>query len=410
LGIKNFFKKAMSTIIEGNAQHPDLSWYALDIPRTEYDYRSEVGTGLGSNVIMAPILWIMRTFPEAELVLKRKLKEGGTEAIFDHPFLELMETPNDAYGYEELISGLTLSYNIAGNAYIYKVRNSIGVVIQLWYLPHWMIQPVGADQDSTVYVSHYVYNPNGIEFKIDKDDIIHIRNGINPENTREGLSPLASTIREIFTDDEASNYSATMLRNMGVPGAIIAPKENISLGTKEIAEIKEKFKKSFSGDNRGEPLVMTGPTEITTLGIDPSKMGLSDTRNISEERVTACLGIPSAVIGFGSGLEATKVGATMTALIKLAWTGNIIPTQRMFSKTLQRQLLIDFELDKSIIVCYDNLNVAAMQEDKDAKVKRLSDGVTKGWAKVSDVRSAEGLAVEDSDQVYLRLLNVVEID
>ena len=111
-----------------------------------------------------------------------------------------------------------------------------------------------------------------------------------------------------------------------------------------------------------------------------------------------------------AGLEATKVGATMTALIKLAWTGNIIPTQRMFSKTLQRQLLVDFELDKSIIVCYDNSNVAAMQEDKDAEVKRLSDGVTKGWAKVSDVREAEGLPIEDSDRVYLRSLNVVEID
>jgi HK97 family phage portal protein len=400
----------MNTLVQGNAQHPEASWYALDLPRTNFDYASEVGTGLKSNVIMSPINWIMRTFPEAELILKRKLKDGGTDQLFEHAFLDIMETPNEAYGYEELIAAVTLSHNIAGNAYILKVRNGVGMVIALWYLPHWMVQPCGTEGSTSVYISHYVYNPNGIQYRINIEDIIHIRNGIDPENTRVGLSPLASVIREVFTDDEASNYSATMLRNMGVVGAVISPKENVNLGPKEIIEIKEKFKKSFTGDNRGDPLVMTGPTQIDTLDLDPSKMGLAETRNISEERVTACLGIPAAVVGFGTGLQSTKVGATMSAMIKLAWTGNIIPTQRKVAKALQRQLLVDFELDKTLLVCYDNSNVAAMQEDKDARVKRLSDGVTKGWAKVSDARAAEGLAVEDSDKVYLRPLSIVEAE
>jgi hypothetical protein len=198
---------------------------------------------------------------------------------------------------------------------------------------------------------------------------------------------------------------------MGVPSVIISPSSNdVDISQEQAKVIKEKFTQSFAGDNRGQALVMTGSTKVDTFGFDPKQLSLSDIRNISEERVCACLGIPAAVVGFGSGLEATKVGATMTAMIKLAWTGNIIPSQRIIAQVITKQLLIDFDDNDDLDVVFDNSRIVALQEDKSEKIRRLTDGVKSGWVRISEVRQAEGLPIDESDEIYLRPLNLVEIE
>jgi HK97 family phage portal protein len=350
----------------------------------------------------------MRTFPEAPIKLEKMLKDGKLERIFNHPFLELVNTPNEAYTYETLIAATMLSWTLDGNAYWLKVRNAMGRVIQLWYMPHWMVTPKGHPTDTSIFISHYDYNPNGNTVHIAKEDVVHFRFGLDPRNTRCGLSPIGAILREIFTDDESSNYSASLLKNMGVAGMIISPVEKeVRLDKKRILEIKEQAKQSYTGDKRGDAMVMNGAVKIDILGLNPKDMDISFLRNVSEERVTAAIGIPAAIAGFGSGLETATTNATIRVLKKLAWEGNIIPSQRIISQTMQMRLLPDFDLDKSLVVGYDNSNVQALQEDKDARVKRLSDGVPKGWVKVKDVREAEGLAVEDSDNVYLRPLGLI---
>ena len=411
MGIKNFISKQFQRLVEGNAVHPRHNFFAFGLPRTRFNYAKEVGTGLGSNVIMSPVQWVMRTFPESPVSLTKTKADGTTEPVITHPFLDLLDHPNDFYTYETMIMATMLSWSIAGNAYWLKVRNGINGVIQLWYVPHWMMTPKAHQTDASIFIDHYEYNPNGQVFHVPIEDVVHFRFGLDPRNVRLGLSPLGAVLREVFTDDEASNYGASILRNMGVPGVIISPEDDSEgFDEKTANEIKEKYGQSFTGDRRGEAMVMTRKVKVDTFAFDPKKLNLGDMRDISEERVTAALGIPAAVVGFGAGLQQTKVGATMNALIRLAWTGNIIPSQRPIGQTLQRQLLIDFDRDKGLTVGFDNSKVSALQEDKDKKIKRLSDGVMKGWAKVSDVREAEGLIVEESDRVYLRSLNMVEVD
>ena len=69
-----------------------------------------------------------------------------------------------------------------------------------------------------------MYRVNGKTYVLSKDDIIHYRDGIDPENDRFGLSGLSAVLREVFTDNEAATYSAAILRNMGVPSIIVTPK------------------------------------------------------------------------------------------------------------------------------------------------------------------------------------------
>src|SRR5690606_3251566 len=115
-----------------------------------------------------------------------------------------------------------LSYCLAGNAYWIKLRNGVGRPGELWYVPHWLMEPRGSE-DGTVFLSHYLYRPGGRHepIRLVPEDVVHFRHGMDPRNPRLGLSPIDGVIREIFMDLESSNFVASLLHNMGVPGVVI---------------------------------------------------------------------------------------------------------------------------------------------------------------------------------------------
>ena len=376
------------------------------LPRTKYDYRRQVGDGYGSSVIMAPVKFIQRVFPEAPLQVKRKT--GKEEEIFeDHPLIQQVRKPNGFYSGNALWRGTIACWILNGNAYWWKLRNLNGQVIQLWWIPPWLIEPKWP-KDGSVFISHYEYKASAAtsqEIKV--KDVVHFRNGLDPRNPRLGMSDLHSVLREVFSDDEASNYTASILRNMGTPGLIISPKQGTA-DPDDVNAVKQKARQ-LAGDRRGEPLVMKGPTEVTQFTWSPAQMELGSLRDVSEERVCAVLGIPAAVVGFGSGLQQTKVGATMVELVRLAWMSGIGPMQNVMANDLETQLLPDFAAEDGLELAFDSSQVEALQESQREKATRFNIGVRGGWTKVAEARRAFKLPVSPSDEVYLRAGNVAPV-
>ncbi len=128
--------------------HAGASWLFSILPRTNFDYAREVGTGHGSSVIMAPVKFIQRVFPEAPL----RMRHDG-QIIKDHPFIRLLEKPNPFYSGNSLWRAILASWFLQGNAYLLKVWNGFEPV-ELWWIPPWMIKPVGP-RDGSVFISHY---------------------------------------------------------------------------------------------------------------------------------------------------------------------------------------------------------------------------------------------------------------
>ncbi|KKN34829.1 hypothetical protein LCGC14_0789700 [marine sediment metagenome] len=401
---KGIFTKALNAM-----RHSGPASFLLGLlSRTKFDYQKEIGTGIDASVVMAPIQWVQRAFPEAELRVVVE-KDGAVEGVDGHELTALIRTPNSAYSGTHLWSATLFSYLTAGNAYWLKVRSNSGKVVELWYVPHWTIRPFWPD-DGGEFISGYRYTPGGGgEFKIDPDDVVHFRHGIDPRNTRLGLSPLHSVIREIFTDVEASNFVAALLRNGGVPGVVISPDGDAVVGGDDAEAVKTWFKEEFGGDRRGAPLVMGAKTKVQEYGFSPDKMDLSSVRNVAEERVCASIGIPAAVVGFGAGLQQTKVGATMTELRKLAWINGIIPLHKSFSEEIARSLLPAFGGRAGLSVEFDLTGVTALEEDMNERAERFNIGVKGGWMLVADARRGMGLDVVSADEVYLRSVALVEV-
>jgi HK97 family phage portal protein len=402
--VKSF--KAVTRMLHGGG-----SFFGLSVGgQGRVNYKREVGSLLDASVVMAPVQWVQRALPEARLVVKSRKRDGSIDMIDDHPMLMLIQTPNPFYADIVLWWGIILSMLTDGNAYLIIVRNGFNQPAELWYIPHWMMEPKW-DHKGDEYISYYEYSPGGgtPPQKIASEDVVHFRHGINPRNLRKGIAPLDSAIREIFMDNESSAFVSALLKNMGVPGVVISPKGGAMVPQGDAEATKAWFQQQFGGDNRGKPLVMGAPTDVTPYGFNPQQMNMSESRDVAEERVCALLGIPAAVVGFGSGLQSTKVGATMEEMRKLAWHNGVLPIARLIADELQRSLLPLFPKTQGQIVDWDTDDVRALQEDEDKKTERWNKRLAGGAVTIAEAREAWGLDVDDSHRIYLRPFSVIEV-
>jgi HK97 family phage portal protein len=367
------------------------------MPRTRFDYAREVGDGMASSLIMACCLWIARTFPEAPI----QIVDQDGEAITPHPLTALLRKPNPFFSGIAMWMATLISWVLDGNAYWVKVRNGVGNVIELWYVPHWMMEPV--TDDPNVFITKYRYAVGGEVILLDTSEVVHFRYGLDPRNPRKGLSPLGSLFREVFTDDEAANFAASLLRNCGIPGLIVSPDGNgPPPGDDDVKATKEYVAEEFGGDRRGTPLVMSGPTKVEQFGFNPEEMQVTALRRVPEERVTAVLGLSAMVVGFGAGLERSTF-ANYAEAREAAYESNIIPTQRLMAEDLRNQLLIpDYQdgQDAGNEVAFDLRTVRVLQDDRNKEADRAQALYDGGTITRAESRRMVGLEATDEDEVY----------
>ena len=342
------------------------------LPRTKYNYASDVGDGLSSSIIVALAMWVMRQAPEARLGVMDK----NGDVNFSHPMVQLFRKPNPWYGEGVLRMAVAGDYTINGNAILEIERGKtnrmpVGLLYQPW-------AQITAKGDEANLITHYEHSVSGVPRIIKVEDAVHFRFGLDPRNMRHGISPLHSLMREVFTDDEAANFTASILRNMGFPGIVITPTDTDAeeIGPDTRRRLRNYFKRMFRGDSRGEVYVSKGGIKLDTIQVDFAKMNIDKLRQIPEERASAVVGIPAAVVGFGTGLEQTTVGATLKELRELAYENAIIPMQRSNAEELEAKLLPEFEPNPGdFTVVYDNSEVRVLQEDQN----RLAERAVKLW-------------------------------
>lgn len=371
---------------------------------------SKVGDGSSNSIVEAVVGWVSRNFPEAPIVVRR-LQGDEWQIEHDHPLARLIERPNEYFSGVLLWMATLVALMIRGNAYWIKVRNGSGNVVALWWVPNNTIEPKWP-MDGSEFISHYEYKPQpGVIIRLDPSEVVHFRDGVDPDNMRLGRSRLASVLREIFTDEEAASYTAAILNNLGVPGVVIAPDgdNTLPVDPDDADKVAEKFKEKFGGENRGAALVLTGPTKVTRLSFSPQEMNLRDLRRVPEERVSAVYGVAAIVAGLGAGLDRSTF-ANFAEARQAAYEECVIPYQRLIGAEIEVQLLPDFEaVADGVDVDFDLSDVRVLADDVDALWKRADLAVRGGWITVASAKKMVGMKPDPGDDVYLRSLTVLTV-
>jgi phage portal protein BeeE len=371
-------------------------------PGSNVDFATEVKNGLYSSVITSALAWVMRTFPEAPCVVQRSVDERW-ENIAGHEMTRLLRKPNKRYGGRVLWMATAMDF-CYGEAFWLKIRNGAGAVVELWWVPRALITPM-SDPDTPGDLNYYAYRPGyGPEIKLSVDDVVHFRFGMDPQNILRGFSPLAAVMREVYIDDQAANFTAAILKNLGIIGVIFSPKEG-TIPKDQAEALKAYVQGNFTGEKRAQAMMFTGGMDAKLLQYNLQGFDVGPIRDIVEERVSAALAIPAAVIGFGTGLQQTKVGATMREMVKLAWQGGIEPNQAIMADELDRSLLPEFQKNTDLFRAhFDTSQVEALTESPTERTTRVLLLVDKNVIKVTQAQRELGYPVDPSQDKYAREL------
>lgn len=369
------------------------SW--LLMPGGPLAFRSDT---VENGIVAASIRWMATAISEAPIIV-----HDADGPLPEHPASELLLEPNGYYSQSTLLAGIVTSLFLDGNAYVLHEVSAGGRA--LWYVPHTMVRRIREPNGANI--AAYDIRVGGKQVRVEAADIVHLRMGVSLEDPTLGMSPLAGVMREIACDDEAARYTHAILRNMGVPGVLISPKSEATQVTEETAErMKQLFTARFTGERRGEPLVFTGPMEVTPVGFGPQQLSVDTLRRIPEERITAALGIPAIVVGMGAGLERSTF-ANYAEAREAAYESSVIPLSRNIAADFTRALGERLGLGRGERFAPDLRNVRILQPDLDALAARMDIGVRGGWIRVSEARAALGLPVASEDEVYLRPLTLM---
>lgn len=366
--------------------------------KQQIDYSAELGDLRQSALLMAAYQWLSAGLASARLTVVAVGTDNAETEIQNHPLVELFDQPNPYYGSEELLGGLALDWLIYATAYVLIFRNAGGGISELWYEPCSTIRPVWP-LDGSAWVSGYEVNRNGYWIPVDVQDVFVLRKGIDM-NTRMGQSATSALLREYYTDQQAAQFGALLMKQGLVPPLVVGlgDKDHV-VSREDRLEFKAELKRLMSGGTAGEPAVVNGPANVNTLNYDYSKVGLRDVRAIPEERFCSAMGISPYSLHFGTSRSASTF-SNVENYLKYDYQAYIMPMQKYIAKKIARELLPSFNTpDLQVRWNYDD--VPLLQADKNKEWERVALAYTSRIIDQSEAREAIGYKSDEThDGVY----------
>lgn len=397
-------KGANAPIFPGTSGHWS-GW--LNGPRTSINYAYEVGRPGDNSAVQANLGWIADAWAEVLPYVGKKTSDGE-DKDYEHRIVQLFERPNPYYSGQLLRDGILQDLLTEGTGYVRIIRDRYGIPSELYWLPTDAVRPYWDGPNE--WIRYWEYTPQGQLVKLAPEDVLVWRQGINPTNGgRTGYSRLKAALRDIYTDNEASNTVNSILRNRAQMGIMVAPdsryfaellkggRNPFEAGyTEEAAkEIEAKINAKNQGDNRGSTNVFSVPMSVTEFGSVIGDVASDALHNLAEERICAVFKIPPVVVGLGTGLQQSSDRHNMETAQRQAWVNCIIPLQNQFARVVNDSLMPQFE-KAGYRFGFDRSHIDALQENTDDKAKRVALLWEKDVIKHGEARSEMGYEADDA--------------
>jgi HK97 family phage portal protein len=310
-----------------------------------------------NQVVLACIATRAQTLNEPPLTAVDPVTK---EIISQHPLTRLFRRPNKDMSQSMFWQYVSTYVDIGGNAYIHKVRNVYGQVIELRPYHSGHIVPIS---ESGQWVDYYQYQYDNVSKEIDPRDIIHIRSYyIDPLNPILGISPIRAAGINIDTYNELMQTLYSYLRNNGVPSGVLSVQQTIN--QQQAESLKEQFQTNTTGRNRGKPIVLPSGMSYTQMGLDVSKMEAGTQFAQYETAICGIYRVHPSVAMTMAGLQSSTYSNMQTAFQEYTLLTRV-PTWN----TWEEQVELSFGNEyPEVDVEFDTSNVGALQSDPDAVI------------------------------------------
>lgn len=371
------------------SRNGDVTWLTVGARQSPIK-QSDAGDLTLNSIVSICLQWIGTSWGMAVPQVGRMVGKEFKPDAGRHPVLDLLQKPNPSYGGKWLFWALQNDYWTDGNAYVHMVAAGSRVV-ELHYLPASCVEP---KPDATGHLLYYEYTVNGQVIEIQPEEIIHFRFGVDPDNLLKGRAPLRSAFREVVKDNSASDYLAGLFKGGGIPPAVLSPRigkdqEGYAVVTPEDAKkVTEQLQEKTAAEP-GRLRFLSTSLDYHALAFEPGKMGIETILEEPETRIPALFQIPPEVVKLRAGLIRGNE-ANIKESVRMAWRGNLIPTQDYFAEELTNKLLKRFPASDGKVIQYDRSAVPELQDDVNAKREQARADFEAGIITLEETRAEGG--------------------
>lgn len=293
-------------------------WKAQPALRTVIEF-------LGRNIADLPLDVYERTADDS----RKKAKDHQLSKLLDDPW------PGSKWTKWRLINWTVQEFCIYNSAIWIKGKGPDGRRGVL-PVPRRYIQPVG---ENLFFPDKYRLTGAKGSRDLDPDQVVHFW-GYNPDDPRDGWSPI-ETLRQILAEEwEASKYREQLWRNGArISGYITRPPT--PKAPKWSPEARERFMNQWASYSSeiaaGKTPVLEDGMEWHQGGITPRDAQYVEARQLTREEVCTAYHIDPAMVGLSKNANQSS----LPELRQMLYADALGPMLEMLQQDLERQLLPD---------------------------------------------------------------------
>lgn len=251
---------------------------------------------LSQSTVFACITLIAADIGKLCLKLVERDRNGIWTEVDSPAFSPVLRKPNRFQTMQLFVEQWIFSLLSHGNAYVLKVRDGRGVVVQMYVLDPNRVRPLVA-QDGSVY------------YQLQEDDLSQVTESMPAVPASEiihdrinclfhplvGISPLWACALASTQALKILQNSAKFFENMSRPSGILTAPAQIS---DEVAlRLKNEWEKNFQGDKIGKVAVLGDGLTYAAMSIDPIDAQLVEQLKLSAESICAVFHVPAYMVG-----------------------------------------------------------------------------------------------------------------
>lgn len=297
----------------------------------------------------------------------RKMKDGKSEEVVDHPFIKLIENPNDFMTGYDLIELSFIFLEATGESYwLYDDlkgetsdidgKISLSQVKEIWPLPSSHIKPV---PHAEKFRNGYRYNPEGsTKGKVFNNAEVQYLKYSNPLSMHRGLGSIAPAQRNISGELFADTWNNNFFKNGGLPAAFLKTEQR--LDPDQATRLKADWAKMYQGVKGAHKIaLLESGLDIAVPNQSRKDMEFDQLLQSSMRRTLACLGVPLIMVGIGDEQSYNNAGVQE----RVFWRNTMAPKFRKVAGMLTKKLH-QFGESEDLFVVFDTSDIDALKADQ----------------------------------------------
>lgn len=326
-----------------------------------------------------------------------KYNNKQEKEYFDtHPFLELIKRPNPDRGKFEYMYELVMFFLLSGQAF----QRKIDVLKQPKQLYACRPDLIGMLLSKTKQEGWY-FDYNGKKKSYEIDEISYLRIP-DPTDDYLGFSPLRAAAYNIDGNNASDQWNYSMIINGAKPSGILKTDGNLTEPV--LKRLKNSLRALWSGQkNAGKAQILEGGLEWQPMSLSQKDMDNINYSKLNSRKIAQVLKVPVQKVD-----PENQTYNNLKESDKAFYKDAVLPLSQRFVDEWNNWLMPLYGEGQLIEI--DKDKIEALGEDQEVIAQRTREDYNNGIIMRSEARTARGLSVEESDNVYKVNSNDIFLD